>query len=98
MDFPRRQDREWVSVHTDGVSTEKARTVGPVHVGHQLWVRLGLAAILRDNGLSEQARLLSEVMVLNRLVAPCAEYAMPDWVQRTALSDVLGVDLERAQR
>jgi transposase len=87
------QDREWVAVHTDGVSTEKARTVGPVHVGHQLWVRLGLGAILRDNGLSEQARLLSEVMVLNRLVAPCAEYAMPDWVQRTALSDVLGVDL-----
>lgn len=87
------QDRELVAVHTDGVSTEKARMAGPVHVGHQLWVRLGLGAILRQNGLSEQARLLSEVMVLNRLVAPCAEYAMPGWVQRTALSDMLGVDL-----
>jgi len=32
-------------------------------------------------------------MVLNRLVAPSSEHAMPDWVQGTALSDILGVDL-----
>jgi len=32
-------------------------------------------------------------MVLNRLVAPCSEHAMPEWVQSTALSDVLRADL-----
>jgi transposase len=84
---------EIVSIHSDRVSLEQAREAGPVHVGHQLWLRLGLNAILSDVGLSPQARLLSEVMVLNRLVAPRSEHAMPEWVQGTALSDVLRVDL-----
>ena len=82
-----------VSVHTDQVSVERAREAGPIHVGHEMWHRLGLGEILKGIGLSERARLLSEVMVLNRLIAPCSEHAMPDWVERTALSDVLRVDL-----
>ena len=82
-----------VAVHTDQVSLEEAREAGPVHVGHQMWNRLGLEEILREAGLSARAQLLSEVMVLNRMVAPCSEHAMPDWVQSTALSDVLSVDL-----
>src|SRR5258706_553132 len=64
-----------------------------VEDGQQVWRCVGLGAIVRESGVSERARLLSEVMVLNRLVGRCAEYAMPDWVQRTALSDVLRVDL-----
>jgi len=90
---PSRCDRDVVAVHTDQVSVEKAREAGPVHVGHQLWKRLGLGEILKEIGLSARARLLSEVMVLNRLVAPCSEHAMPDWVGHTALSDILRVDL-----
>lgn len=86
-------DGDIVAIHTDQVSLEEAREAGPVHVGHQMWSRLGLEEILRGAGLSTQARLLSEVMVLNRLVAPCSEHAMPEWVQSTALSDVLRVDL-----
>lgn len=86
-----------VAVHTDQVSIEKAREAGPVHVGHQMWHRLGLGEILKEIGLSERARLLSEVMVLNRLIAPCSEHAMPAWVERTAMSDVLRVDLSELE-
>lgn len=82
-----------VAVHTHQVSLEKAREAGPVHVGHQMWRRLGLGEILQEIGLSARARLLSEVMVLNRLVAPCSEHAMPEWIENTALSDILRVDL-----
>lgn len=87
------RDNDIVAVHTDQVSLEKAREAGPVHVGHQIWQRLGLGEILKQIGLSARARLLSEVMVLNRLVAPCSEHAMPEWIGHTALSDILRVDL-----
>jgi transposase len=90
---PPRPAEDVVAIYTDQVSLEEAREAGPVHVGHQMWTRLGLEEILQEAGLSARARLLSEVMVLNRLVAPCSEHAMPDWVQTTALSDVLRVDL-----
>ncbi len=87
------RDSDIVAIHTDQVSLEKAREAGPVHVGHQIWQRLGLGEILKQIGLSARARLLSEVMVLNRLVAPCSEHAMPEWIGHTALSDILRVDL-----
>jgi transposase len=81
-----------VAVRSQEVSLENAREAGPVHVGHQMWHRLGLEQILRDCGLSAPARWLSEAMVLNRLIAPCSEHAMPGWIERTALGDLLGVD------
>ena len=31
-------------------------------------------------------------MVLNRLVAPKSEHAMPDWIRSTAIGNLLGVD------
>lgn len=83
-----------VSVYTDQLRQEEPREAGPVHVGHQMWRRLGIDDILLGAGLSPKARRLTEVMVLNRLVAPCSEHAMPDWVRRTALGDILGVDLQ----
>jgi len=85
-------DDDVVAVHTDDVQTEEGREAGPVHVGHQLWRALTLDEILARAGLSARARRLAEVMTLNRLVSPAAEHAMPDWIRRTALADILGAD------
>ncbi|HSB68385.1 MAG TPA: IS1634 family transposase [Candidatus Methylomirabilis sp.] len=79
-----------VAVHTDQVTTEEPREAGPVHVGHQLWQRLDLDTVLARLGLSPRTRVLTELMTLNRLVCPLSEHAMPDWVRRTALADILG--------
>lgn len=81
-----------MKVDTDAVEVEEAREAGPVHVGHQMWERLGLGGILGRAGLSDSACTLSEVMTLNRLIDPSSELAMPDWVRRTALADILGTD------
>jgi len=84
-----------VKVDTDRVETEESRAAGAVHVGHQIWERLGLNEILKQAGLVEQACALSEVMMLNRLIAPSSELAMPDWVRRTAIGDILGIDFSK---
>jgi transposase len=81
-----------LTIDPDRVTFEDEREAGPVHVGHQMWRLLQLDAILADAGLSRRARLLTEVMTLNRLVHPAAEHAMPDWIRRTALGDILGTD------
>src|SRR5271169_3137150 len=81
-----------IKVDPTRVATEHHREAGPVHVGHQFWQRLGLADILRDCKLSAAVRTLACAMTLNRLIAPCSEHAMPDWIRRTALADILGVD------
>lgn len=79
-------------VDPEQVALEEAREAGPVHVGHQMWQQLGLETILRRVGLSAWARLLSEVMTLNRLICPLSEHATPDWLRRTAVGDMLGTE------
>ena len=81
-----------VTIDPERVTFEDEREAGPVHVGHQMWRLLHLDPILADAGLSRRAQLLTEVMTLNRLVRPAAEHAMPDWIRRTALADILGTD------
>src|SRR6266704_2662735 len=81
-----------IAIDPERVTFEDEREVGPVHVGHQMWRLLHLDTILADAGLRRRAQLLTEVMTLNRLVQPAAEHAMPDWIRRTALADILGAD------
>lgn len=92
---PRQSIPAVVPVRTDGVQTQDSREVGPLHVGHQVWQRLQLAAILKAAGLAAAAIKLTEVMTLNRLVHPDSERAMVDWAKRVAVSDVVGVDADK---
>lgn len=84
-----------IEVDADRVDMEQAREAGPVHAGHQMWRQLGLDAIVSRAGLSKRACIVSEAMVLNRLIFPLSEHAMPDWIRRTAMGDILGVDFSQ---
>ena len=83
-----------IAVDPRRVTTEQHREAGPVHVGYQFWNRLDLDDILRDVGIRSSTRQLACAMILNRLIQPAAEHAMPDWIRRTALADILGTDFE----
>jgi transposase len=93
---PRQRDhkRAWVSVDIEHSAMECAREGGPVHVGYQFWRRLDFDEVLAEAGLNKRARALSCVMVLNRLIAPSSEHAMPQWIRQSALEDILGVSFE----
>jgi transposase len=53
--------------------------------------------ILQEAGLSTRACRLTEVMTLNRLICPSSEHAMPDWIRRTALGDILQEDFSELE-
>ncbi len=85
-------DEDLIAVHADQVRMERPREAGPVYVGYQFWKRLGMEEILRGLDFSSRAIQLTCAMTLNRLIHPSSEHAMPDWIRRTALGDILGVD------
>jgi transposase len=79
-------------IDLEEVEVEEARQAGAVHVGHQMWQRLGLDQILSGVGFSHKTCLLTQVMTLNRLIEPSSELAMSEWVGRSALADILKQD------
>jgi transposase len=81
---------ETITVNPNQITTERHREAGSVHVGHQFWLRLGLDEILEAHGVAKTTRQLACAMVLNRLIYPTSEHAMPAWIRRTALDDLLG--------
>lgn len=86
-------EEDRITVRTAAVRTETHREAGPVHVGVQFWSRLGLDDILAAVGFSRRSIHLTCAMAMNRLVHPASEHAMPDWIRRTALGDILGLDV-----
>ena len=83
-----------IGIEIDKVRTEKPREAGPVYLGHQMWLRLGMDRILAEAGMSKSARVLTEAMTMNRFIEPTSEHAMPDWIRRTALSDILDEEFD----
>jgi transposase len=59
--------------------------------------RLELDRILGDCELPKPVCRLACAMVLNRLMAPTSEHAMPDWMRRTALGDILDFDFDELE-
>lgn len=84
---------EVISVCTAGIRTEEHRQAGALHVGVQFWRRLGLNEILSGVGFDERAQNLTCAMVMNRLIAPKSEHAMPEWFRNTAVVDILGLEV-----
>ena len=84
-----KKHRSGSDIDWDEVEVEEARQAGVVHVGHQIWQRLGLDEILAGAGFGRKTRILTQIMTLNRLIEPCSELAMSDWVRRSALEDIL---------
>jgi hypothetical protein len=68
-----------IYIDLEQVEVEEAREAGAVHVGHQIWQRLGLDQILAGVGFSHKTCLLTQVMTLNRLIEPSSELAMSEW-------------------
>lgn len=79
-------------IDIDGIKTELVREAGTVHVGHHMWLKLGINEILQDLGFNERECCLTELLTLNRLIAPGSELATRNWVPKTALPDILGAD------
>src|SRR3974390_1202923 len=82
-----------IAIDSQRVTVEEAREAGPVHVGHQMWQQLGLREILSGAGLADRGCQTSETTTPNRPVFSPPEHAIPDWMGRTALDDILGTQL-----
>lgn len=87
----------------DGVVADKVDTVnvvefGPELVGMAAWRASGLNEKLAELGLNRRAAAIAQSMVINRLIEPLSEWAMIEWLERTALPECLNVRVTKTTK
>ena len=90
-------------VKLDGVLASQVETLnivefGPELVGMEAWRALGLTEELLKQGMNKRAVSIAQTMVINRLVEPLSEWALIDWVKRTALPECLDVRITKSTK
>lgn len=74
----------------DHVSHGESRQLGVLLPLRKAWESLGLTPFLSQRGMSERRIRAAQVCVFNRLVDPCSENSLLDWVSTMALDELLG--------
>jgi transposase len=89
-------DPDVVSIRLDSVGWTNARSFGDVWLSLWLWKFLGLDEIV-DRHVPQGKEIVRPadivaIEVINRLCAPCSEFALAEhWYQSTGLEDLLGI-------
>lgn len=81
-------------VDPERVDHENGVRLGPSLVLLHAWRSLDLDRILEEQGFSNEQIATAKAVVLNRLIEPASEHELPNWLETTALGDLLGVHAE----
>jgi hypothetical protein len=71
------------------VTHQDTAVLGPVLVAQHAWASLQMPACLTQLGFPVSQQQAIAVEVINRLVDPVSEHALPSWVPTTALAELL---------
>lgn len=93
-------EKEVVEVRLNGVKLERVRRFGDVWLGCKLWGMAKLdeffEAQLPRGGENIHWAMMAKILTVARLCEPSSElHIAEDWLRKTALGDILGVDEEK---
>ena len=89
-------DPQQVLTTLDNVSVLESRPFLDLAVANALWDKWEFSKAFRDpvsqSDLSTD--LIAKILTINKCVAPCSHYSIPQWAAKTSLSDVVRHPLE----
>ena len=77
-----------IQVQPGDISHHDTTEVGPSLVVKQAWDQLGMPQILKELGFNKTEIRDAAISVFNRLIEPCSEHALPQWVKTVALQEL----------
>lgn len=82
----------------DQIETTDVVELGPELVAMQAWEALGFTPMLAGLGMNPSRIATAQLLVANRLIEPLSEWALIDWAGRTALPELLGVNITKSAK
>jgi transposase len=93
-------EKEVIQIRLNAVGLERVRRFGDVWMGMKLWSMAGLDRFFEKNLPEGKEEIpwatMAEILAIARLCEPSSELHIgEDWIRKTALADLLGVNEER---
>ena len=89
-------DPEKVLTSIEDITVQKSKPYGDLAIANALWDEWKLSTAFTYNPTNSDlsTSLVAKILTINRCVAPCSHYSLPQWVSKTAISEIMGQELQ----
>jgi len=79
------------------IVVKECKPYGEILLAHAIWQEWKMSRIfdLFNTNSRTNTELVTKVLTINRCVSPCSHYSIPDWISKTAISEVIGTNLDK---
>ena len=90
-------DPHQVLTSIEDIVVQKSKAFGDLAIANALWDEWKLSQAFRYNPTASELSTdsIAKILTINRCVAPCSHYSIPQWVNKTAISEIIGQQLKQ---
>jgi len=78
-----------ISIQPEKITHHTTTELGPELAALKAWETLGFPKLLTSLGFNNRQKIDAALSIMNRLLDPCSEHALPAWVGTTSFGDLL---------
>lgn len=88
-------DPEKVLTFLEDIVVQKSKPYGELAIANALWDEWKLSKAFTYNPTDSELStdMVARILTINRCVDPCSHYSIPKWVRKTAISEIVGHEL-----
>lgn len=89
-------DPDQVLTSIDDIVVQKSKPYGDLAIACALWDQWKLSQAFQYNVTNSElsTATVAKILTINRCVAPCSHYSVPQWVSKTAIAEIMGQELQ----
>lgn len=89
------KSKEQILTQLQDLVVKETRSYLDLAIVNEIWEQWGLDQAFVDVTDSElSTAMVAKILTMNRCTNPCSHYAIPDWFRKTALTDILNMELD----
>jgi transposase len=90
-------DPEQVLTSIDDIVVQKSKPYGDLAIANALWDQWKLSKAFTYNQTNSElsTATVAKILTINRCVAPCSHYSIPQWISKTAMPEIIEQGLQQ---
>jgi hypothetical protein len=85
-------DPDQVLTSIEDIVVQKSKPYGDLAIACALWDEWKLSKAFQYNLTNSElsTATVAKILTINRCVAPCSHYSIPQWISKTAIAEIMG--------